>query len=279
MPRSNRARAVESVKPRFHQTWWMQLLLALWRWLPELLIIGGIVTAFVWLTRLDIPAWAAAATIVAPVAVLLLIPGVNRVIIGWFWVDITRHRLRSFFSENGLRNRSGRLPWLLVIYPTKVGEAAWVVLVGGLCCQDVEERLRSLGSTCFAREGRVVAHRKFAHLIRLEVIRRDPFETSKPIKSKLLGRKDAPQLLPAGIAGSGSYEGRSSNWSIGIGIPTQASTDNGRDAGSSNGRGDDAPAKPNIAKSTTKTAPKTKPASDAGHVPVLVGGEDVSDYV
>lgn len=274
MPRSNRARAVESVKPRFHQSWWMQLLLALWRWLPELLILGAVITAFVWLIRQDIPAWAAAATIVAPIAVLLLIPGINRVIIGWFWADVSRHRLRSFFSENGLRNRSGRLPWLLVIYPTKVGEAAWVVLVGGLCCQDVEERLRSLGSTCFARDGRVAAHKKFAHLIRLEIIRRDPFETSKPIKSKLLNSKDVPQLLPPEIAGGGAYEGRSSNWSIGTGIPTGDNTDAGNgDSGSNDAT------KPNIAKSTTKkTAPKTK-TSDGGHVPVLVDGEDVSDYV
>ncbi|SDR90709.1 hypothetical protein [Actinopolymorpha singaporensis] len=167
--RSNRARAVENVKPRIHQRWGAQLLLAFWRWLPELALAGTTATVFVYLVRMNLPAWAAGSVIVAPVAVALVVPYSGRILVAVFWVDVTRHRLRTFMAENGLRNRSGRLPWLLFIYPTRVGERAWMVLVGGICVEDVEERIRSLGSTCYARSGQVQVHRRWTHLIRIDI--------------------------------------------------------------------------------------------------------------
>ena len=193
----------------------------IWRWLPELLVVAAVVVAYVLLIGEDLPPWAAVCVVVAPVTVLLVIPPTGRMLSAWFWVDVTRHRLRTFMSENGLRNKSGRLPWLLAIYPTAVGERAWMVLVGGICVNDVEERLRSLGSTCYAREGRVTAHRRWTHLIRIDITRRDPLDSPTPVGSKLLGKKTEPQLVPAVV---GSSTPKASQWAVGIGLPLNNNT-------------------------------------------------------
>ena len=218
---SNRVRSVESVKPRLHQRWGAQVALAFWRWLPELIVAAAVVVAYVLLIGEGLPPWAAVCVVVAPVTVLLVIPPTGRILAAWFWVDVTRHRLRTFMSENGLRNKSGRLPWLLAIYPTAVGERAWMVLVGGICVNDVEERLRSLGSTCYAREGRVTAHRRWTHLIRIDITRRDPLDSPTPVGSKLLGKKTEPQLVPAVV---GSSTPKASQWAVGIGLPLNNNT-------------------------------------------------------
>ncbi len=219
--RSNRVRLVEDVKPKLHQRWAAQLLLALWRWLPEIAASVGVVTVFIYLTRQDLPAWAAACVLVAPVTAGLSVPPVRRVIVALFWLDVTRHRLRAFMAENGLRNHSGRLPWLAFIYPTRIGERAWMFLVAGVTCHDVEERLASLGSTCYAREGRVEAHKKFSHLIRIDISRRDLLAAKTPVPSRLIDtNKTDPDLVPA----VDSLSNPASSWAVGIGLPLSPPT-------------------------------------------------------
>ena len=119
-------------------------------------------------------------------------------------------------AENGLRNHSGRLPWLAFIYPTRIGERAWMFLVAGVTCHDVEERLASLGSTCYAREGRVEAHKKFSHLIRIDISRRDLLAAKEAVPSRLIDtNKTDPDLVPA----VDSLSNPASSWAVGIGLP------------------------------------------------------------
>ncbi|MGW0230902.1 hypothetical protein ACWDWO_21545 [Actinopolymorpha singaporensis] len=298
---SNRSRAVENVKPRIHQRWGAQLLLAFWRWLPELALAGGTATVFVYLVRMDLPAWAAGSVIVAPVAVALVVPYSGRVLVAVFWVDVTRHRLRTFMAENGLRNRSGRLPWLLFIYPTRVGERAWMVLVGGICVEDVEERIRSLGSTCYARSGQVQVHRRWTHLIRIDITRRDPLDSKTPVESGLIPKGTEQALIPANVPAVNNHDGngvRASEWAVGIGLPLANHDEDdtqviegrvgarGGVGGKANGQATDttstsgfAAAKETTRKRTT-TKKETEASAPARPAPVLsASGEDVSDYV
>ena len=293
---SNRSRPVETVKPSFHQRFIAQALLAFWRWLPELVVLFGLVFLFVFIVRTqDLPTWAAACVIVAPVTVLLSAPKVGPVLRALFWVNVTRHRLRSFMAENGIRNRTGRLPWLLLIYPTRVGERAWMVLVAGIDVHDIETRLGSLGSTCWATEGRVVAHRKWSHLVRLDIIRRDPLVANKPVKTKLLPPGTEPELLPAlpattstevAIAErSDGMHSTPSQWAIGIGLPLgdgNAVTASGMRLAATTDSTAPAPSK-KADKRTTKAAnPSTNSsANKVGDSPpaIIANGEDVSDYV
>ncbi|GAA5036505.1 hypothetical protein [Actinopolymorpha pittospori] len=292
--RSNRVRAVENVKPRIHQRFLAQLLLACWRWLPETFAALVVVVAYVQLEQMDLPPWAAGSVLVAPVTLLLVIPPTGRVLVAWFWVDVTRHRLRTFMSENGLRNRSGRLPWLALIYPTAVGERAWMVLVGGISCTDVEERLKSLGSTCYARDGQVVAHRKWSHLIRIDITRRDPLDSTKPVRSRLLPKNTPPELLPPSTDTPANGAG-ASQWAIGIGLPLNH-TNNNHDTHNNepservNGQenpnglvdGMKAIEPPTPQNKNQKESPKKKPSKEAPTTAAAVlsaSGEDVSDYV
>ncbi|SDS08383.1 hypothetical protein [Actinopolymorpha singaporensis] len=295
--RSNRARAVENVKPRIHQRWGAQLLLAFWRWLPELALAGTTGTVFVYLVQMDLPAWAAGSVIVAPVAVALVVPYSGRVLVAVFWVDVTRHRLRTFMAENGLRNRSGRLPWLLFIYPTRVGERAWMVLVGGICVEDVEERIRSLGSTCYARSGQVQVHRKWTHLIRIDITRRDPLDSKTPVESGLIPKGTEQALIPANIPTADQAAGvRASEWAVGIGLPLADSEDTteipsrmgvrGGAGGKANGQATDttstsgfAAAKETTRKRTTTRKETPAPTPDRPAPVLSASGEDVSDYV
>ncbi|MGW5363049.1 hypothetical protein [Actinopolymorpha pittospori] len=291
MPRSNRVRAVENVKPRIHQRWFAQLLLACWRWLPETFAALVVVIAYVQLEQMDLPPWAAGSVLVAPVTLLLVIPPTGRVLVAWFWVDVTRHRLRTFMSENGLRNRSGRLPWLALIYPTAVGERAWMVLVGGISCTDVEERLKSLGSTCYARDGQVVAHRKWSHLIRIDITRRDPLDSTKPVRSRLLPKNTPPELLPPSPAPSNGSS--ASTWAIGIGLPLNTHNTNDKNDhskqvdGQENAVGQvdgmkaiEPPTPANKKESANKRKPSKEASTTAASPAVLsASGEDVSDYV
>ena len=49
------------------------------------------------------------------------------------WCLITRHRIRTCFSEFIITNRTGSLPLILWAMPTPVGERVWIWLRPGLC--------------------------------------------------------------------------------------------------------------------------------------------------
>lgn len=277
---SNRARPVESVKPRFHQSAWAQVFLAFWRWLPELVVLSGLVFVFIYVVRSqDLPTYAAACVVVMPITLLLVIPKVGPALRAVLWVDVTRHRLRSFMAENGIRNRTGRLPWLLFIWPTKVGERAWMVLVAGIDIGDIESRLGSLGSTCWAREGRVVAHKQWSHLIRIDIVRRDLLAGKQPVANKLIPKGTELELLPPTDAQTEARFGDNvpSQWAIEAGLSlnkAQASTQTGMRAPSAS------------SSASGKSAPVGNSSDDRkknGAVDEVVviskNGEDVSDYV
>ncbi|MEQ7127076.1 hypothetical protein ABN034_21380 [Actinopolymorpha sp. B11F2] len=261
---------MEDVKPRFHQRVGVQVVVAVWRWLPEIITTVLVVTAFVYLTRQDLAAWAAGCVLVAPVAVLLCIPPVNRVLIALWCLNVTRHRLRAFMAENGLRNRSGRLPWLIFIRPTRVGERAWMWLVAGVTCKDVEERTESLASTCYGREGRVTAHRRFAHLIRLDITRRDPLDQKTPVRSVLIEKNAEPEVIPPNGRVESKTSYTASEWAVGIGLPLSNGSDERPVIGTK--------ALVGKAKSANTNPPKQRTATDNGTV-LSASGEDVSDYV
>jgi hypothetical protein len=264
---SNRVRLVEDVKPKFHQRVGVQVVVAVWRWLPEIVIAAGLVTAFIYLTRMDLPAWAAGAILVAPVAVLLCIPGVNRVLLAVWSLNVTRHRLRAFMAENGLRNRSGRLPWLIFIRPTRVGERAWMWLVAGVTCKDVEERTDSLASTCYGREGRVTGHRQFAHLVRLDISRRNILGGKTPVRSALIDKKADQEVIPP-VSGVESKTSRTrSEWAVGIGLPLSTTTNE-----------EGKPAAKKSAAVSAKPQPTKRTDPEPGAV-LSASGEDISDYV
>ncbi len=80
---------------------------------------------------------------------------------------------------------SGRLPLILWIRPTRVGERAWVLCRAGICAEDFEAHLGELRAACYARDARVTRNRQWSHLVTIDIIRRDTLAASNIITSPL----------------------------------------------------------------------------------------------
>lgn len=246
--RSGGRNGLIELRIRPHRAWWVQLLLAVWRWRAEILgVVVGLVLAVKLADRVG--SFTVAGLILVGLALaVLLVPSARRYVVRHVWCTITRHRLRLFFVEAGVYNRSGRLPAIWWVRPTRVGERAWIALSPGLSAGNLEDRLDALAATCWARDARITPVRAVVTFIRVDIVRRDPLvggRRPRPIPNPLVARRsDAPATYTA--------------------VPTP--------------RDDD----------TTPTTPAAEPVpvgpqSFDDDVPdaatVLINGEDLSDYV
>ncbi len=207
--RSNRLGAVEVIGPQLHRSWLVQALLVLWRWSIEIILAIGLLIAWFRLSAV-MPSYAVAMVMAFPLVAACNFRWGRRFIGGWFMVLLARHRIRTALVQLGSRNRSGKLPWLVLWYPTPVGERIWLALVAGMSPEQIEESADALAAACWARQVRVEKNRRMTAFVRVDVIRYDPLESSKPIGSRLLGplrRVHQPQPPAPAITGmAGDYQ-------------------------------------------------------------------------
>ena len=101
------------------------------------------------------------------------------------WCLVTRHRVRTCFSEFIITNRTGSLPLILWARPTPVGERVWIWLRPGLAIDDLLDRLDKIAVACWATAAVAeAASRSNAALIRLDIKRRQAL--TRTITSPLL---------------------------------------------------------------------------------------------
>lgn len=143
------------------------------RWRAELLLLGLLLTAWIWLTK-QMPAWAAGTTLGGTVLVVMIWPASRRYLIHRGYAVMVRHRLRSTFVERRVMNYSGNLPLLLWARPTPVGERVWVLLRAGIDPQDIEVAASYYAVSGWARDARVVPNQRLAAIVVVEIVRRDP---------------------------------------------------------------------------------------------------------
>ena len=155
-----------------------------WRWRTELLILT-ILTAVFWRFDTWTSATWAGVILGGLVAVALGVPHSRRFITRRFWCVLARHRLQRLCYEARLHTRSGRLPLILRIWPTEVGERIWVLCRAGICAEDFEAHLGELRAACYARDARVTRSRRWSHLITIDIIRHDTLAARELIKSPL----------------------------------------------------------------------------------------------
>jgi len=195
--RSNRIGAIEVIGPQLHRSWIVQVLLALWRWSIEITLAVLVLLAWLHLSAV-MPNYAVAMVLAFPIVAACNFRRLRRLIIGWLFVLFTRHRLRTALVQLGSRNRSGKLPWLVGWRPTPVGERVTLLMVAGTSAAQIEEAADALAAACWARQVRVDTNRRMTAFVRVDVIRRDPLDSSSPIGSKLLRhfrRVDPPAAL------------------------------------------------------------------------------------
>ncbi len=161
------------------------VLRALWWWLTEITLAVALVVGWMELaehTTLLYRLGAVALIAGVPAA----IPPVRRYVIAMAWCVITRHRLRTCFSEFIITNRYGSLPLILWARPTPVGERVWIWLRPGLALDDIQDRLDLIAVACWAASvtAEAASETNSAH-IRLDIKRRDALTAT--VKSPLLG--------------------------------------------------------------------------------------------
>ena len=125
-----------------------------WRWRTEL-AVHPLLGAALWRLTLLVTSPGQASCSAPWSLVLLAVPVTRRFITRRFWCVLSRHRLQRVCYETRLHTRAGRLPLILWIRPTQVGERAWVLCRAGICAEDFEAHTGELRAACYAREARV----------------------------------------------------------------------------------------------------------------------------
>ena len=127
--------------------------------------------------------------------VLAALPWTRRFVIRRAWCVLSRHRIQKVCFETRMHTRSGRLPLVLRIYPTQVGERALVWCRAGICAADFEAHAEEIAAACYARQARVEGNKRWAQLVNLDIVRRDTLAPHHVIPSGLPG--EPPQWRQA----------------------------------------------------------------------------------
>jgi hypothetical protein len=180
------------------------VLRAIWWWAPETAIIGGLIAGWVELAEHTTLLYRLVSVVVIvgiPAAIKPLRTRINALT----WCLVTRHRIRTCFSEFIITNRTGSLPLVLWARPTPAGERVWIWLRPGLSLDDLTGRLDKIAVACWATAAVAeAASPGNAAFVRMDIKRRDVL--TKTITNPLLdminagspaAQQDTPQIPTA----------------------------------------------------------------------------------
>jgi hypothetical protein len=157
---------------------------AIWWWAPEAAIAAAIILGWTELADHTILIWRlliVVAIIAVPAAIRPVRSGLNAAV----WCLITRHRVRTCFSEFIITNRTGTLPLILWARPSRVGERVWVWLRPGLALEDIQDRLDKIATACWATAATAeAASAANSAYIQMDIKRRDAL--TERVRSPLL---------------------------------------------------------------------------------------------
>jgi hypothetical protein len=164
-------------------TW--PVLRVIWWWSIEITAAVALVVGWVQLSEHTLlPYRLVAVALIAGVPAS--IPPVRRRVVAVAWCVITRHRIRTCFSEFIITNRTGSLPLIMLARPTPVGERVWIWLRPGLDLDAIQQRLELIAVACWASAATAeAASAANAAWVRLDIKRRDAL--AKTITAPLLG--------------------------------------------------------------------------------------------
>ena len=117
----------------------------------------------------------------------LALPWTRRFVTRRAWCVLSRHRIQRVCFETRMHTRSGRLPLVLRITPTQVGERALIWCRAGICAEDFEAHAAEIAAACYARQARIEGNRRWAQLVQLDIVRRDTLAPHHVIPSGLAG--------------------------------------------------------------------------------------------
>lgn len=157
----------------------------LWRWRTEFTTAALAGTGINELIHLISLTWALTA-LTATGALLAAVPKTRRFLAGRFWCLVTRHRLQRLCWEARLHTRTGRLPLVLRIRRTEVGERAFVWCRAGISFEDFEAHTGEIRAACYARDARVSRDKAHSQLVTIDVIRRDTLAATRHVMPHII---------------------------------------------------------------------------------------------
>jgi hypothetical protein len=156
----------------------------IWRFRTELMTLLTSIAGVWELSKAVTTAWMTLILIMSATAIMVL-PWARRFVIRRAWCVLSRHRIQKVCFETRMHTRSGRLPLVLRIHPTQVGERALIWCRAGICAADFEAHTGEIAAACYARQARVEGNRRWAQLVQLDVVRRDTLAAHTVIPSGL----------------------------------------------------------------------------------------------
>ena len=144
---------------------------AIWRFRTELSALLAGMTGIWELAKAVTVAWA---VIIATLALAVItVSPIRRLAVRRAWCVLSRHRIQRVCFETRMHTRSGRLPLVLRIFPTEVGERALIWCRAGICAEDLEAHAPEIAAACYARGVRIEGNRRWAQLVQVDIVRRD----------------------------------------------------------------------------------------------------------
>jgi hypothetical protein len=157
---------------------------AIFRFRTELALLLAAITGMAELAKAITFGWAM--IILTTVAVIVMVvPPTRRRVTRRAWCLLSRHRIQKVCFETRMHTRSGRLPLVLRITPTEVGERALIWCRAGICAADFEAHAEEIAAACYARTARIEGHKRWAQLVQLDIVRRDTLAPHLVIPSGL----------------------------------------------------------------------------------------------
>jgi hypothetical protein len=160
----------------------------LWRFRTEITACAAGDTGIWELDRAVAATWTVVILTVSAVLVTVL-PPARRQVTRRACCTLSRHRIHRVCFEARMHTRSGRLPLVLRIFPTEVGERAIIWCRAGICAEDFELNAAEIAAACYARQARIEVCRRWAQIVILDIVRRDTLAPGYVIASGLPTRQ------------------------------------------------------------------------------------------
>ena len=156
----------------------------LWRFRTELVILT-VATGDVLFVRRFVPVLWAVVILTALALALMAVPWTRQFLTRRGWCVLSRHRMQRVFYETRMHTRSGRLPLVLRIHPTEVGELALIWCRAGICFEDFEAHTGEIAAACYAREASIERSTRWAQIVVVNIVRRDTLAAHHVVTSGL----------------------------------------------------------------------------------------------
>ena len=168
----------------------------LWRFRTEIAACLAAAAGIWELDRAVAATWTVV-TLTASAVAITVLPQGRRQVTRRMCCVLSRHRIHRVCFETRMHTRSGRLPLVLRIYPTQVGERAVIWCRAGICAEDFELNAAEIAAACCARQARIEGHRRWAQIVILDIVRRDTLAPRTVISSGLISDRSDGRQSPA----------------------------------------------------------------------------------